>query len=443
MPPPGATVPVFGPFTSAYRLGPLIGQGGYGEVFLGQHIRLQETVAIKIMRAEFASFHEVAARFEQEAQVLAKVRSPFIVSVRDVGTTEDGRTFVVMDWVDGESLRAILDTERMPFPEAVRIACQILQALSVAHSAGVLHRDLKPENVLLSGDDRAVRVVDFGLAKLAAEPSHTRQDFIVGTPRYMSPEQTMGQGLTPAVDLYAVGLLLFEMITGEPAAQGLGPDEWLLWHVHGRRRPLVLPDGQRAPTALSALVEKALSPMPSQRFSSADEMHGVLGAFLPRPAPPSRSSFLWPAVAIVLGVGAIGVVSSFDKPVRPPVSAVASPSPWTPSVSLAPPDAQLSPDVPWKAVVVSVSAAPSVLAPTGIVLPPPPPSAVPTTDLLAQELSVRHALAMSGSSADRLRLALILEREGKRSEAKTHAVIVVSQDPSSAAARALLARLGD
>lgn len=435
MPVPGATVPVFRPLNGSYRIGPLIGEGGYGEVFLGQHIRLNEHVAIKVMRAEFTSSAEVAARFEQEAQVLARLRSPHIVSVRDVGTMDDGRTFVVMDWVDGPSLRHLLDTEDLSLATAVRIGSQVLEALSVAHHQGVLHRDLKPENVLLTQQERHVRVVDFGLAKLTNETSgHTRGDFIVGTPRYMAPEQTMGQVGGPTVDLYAVGLLLFEMVTGQAAALGDGPDEWVLWQVHGELAPMVLPSGVRAPAALIAVVTKATAKQPADRWQTAEEMRRALHAVV-LPKVRTRRPVLYPTLAILLGAGALTFSRSKNKSVPPAASAAmttdgsplaAAPSPAVQQVDAAP---DTPPVMPSNTAATKSSVKPSSVAPV-----------IHENDLV-QEMRARAALQASGSLDDRRRLARVLENAGKRSEAKVQWRIVLGQVPGDREAGAALERL--
>ena len=205
-----------------YQLEQLLGQGGMGAVYLATHLDLERPVAVKIIRREFEGDADVAERFLREARTMAKLRHPNAAMIFDAGNLPDGRHFIVMEFVEGETLSQALAREgRFSFSKAVGIATQICDVLEEAHRIGIVHRDLKPSNILLG--KRGVCVLDFGVAKVLASSAEstathasTGSGQLVGTPRYMSPEQCLGQRVGARSDLYSLGVLVYEMLAGRP-----------------------------------------------------------------------------------------------------------------------------------------------------------------------------------------------------------------------------------
>jgi serine/threonine protein kinase len=205
-----------------FRIEREIGTGGMGTVYLATHLGLQRAVAVKIIKREFAGDQDVADRFLREARTMAKLRHPHAAMIFDAGNLPDGRHFIIMEFVEGETLSQALAREgRFTASRAVQIATQICDVLEEAHRLGIIHRDLKPSNIMLS--ERGVCVLDFGVAKVLASSAEatathasTGSGHIVGTPRYMSPEQCLGQRVGARSDLYSLGVLLYEMLAGRP-----------------------------------------------------------------------------------------------------------------------------------------------------------------------------------------------------------------------------------
>ena len=205
-----------------FRIEREIGTGGMGTVYLATHLGLERPVAVKIIRREFAGDADVAERFLREARTMAKLRHPHAAMIFDAGNLPDGRHFIVMEFVEGETLSQALAREgRFSFTQAVGIATQICDVLEEAHRIGIIHRDLKPSNILLG--KRGVCVLDFGVAKVLASSAEstfthasTGSGQLIGTPRYMSPEQCLGQRVGARSDLYSLGVLLYEMLAGRP-----------------------------------------------------------------------------------------------------------------------------------------------------------------------------------------------------------------------------------
>jgi serine/threonine protein kinase len=205
-----------------FRIECEIGTGGMGTVYRAKHLGLERAVAVKIIKPEFASDPDVADRFMREARTMAKLRHPHAAMIFDAGNLPDGRHFIIMEFVEGKTLSETLEREGRFTPErAVRIASDICDVMAEAHNLGIVHRDLKPSNIMLN--ERGVCVLDFGVAKVlatSADATHTHattgSGVIVGTPRYMSPEQCLGQRIGARSDLYSLGVLLYEMLAGRP-----------------------------------------------------------------------------------------------------------------------------------------------------------------------------------------------------------------------------------
>ncbi len=221
--PPSATL-VGQVISGRYRIQQLLGEGGMGAVYLAEHTHMRKRVALKLLHAEMSGDEEVLARFRREAEAAAHVEHPNVAAATDFGQTEDGAFFLVLEYVEGTSLRDALGQNRLDVARSLHVARQIAYALERAHAAGIVHRDLKPENVMLvhKGEDPDfVKVLDFGIAKVEPHPTRdatqplTRLGTILGTPEYMAPEQALGETVGPGADLYAVGVMLYEMLTGK------------------------------------------------------------------------------------------------------------------------------------------------------------------------------------------------------------------------------------
>ncbi len=265
-----------------------IGEGGMGVVFAARHAVIERPLAIKVLKREVMRDTATIKRFVQEAQAASRIGHPNIVDVTDFGTTSDGMTYSVMEFVDGQTLGAAL-RKTSPFPplRAIKIAAQISRALGAAHDKGVIHRDLKPENVFLidrDGRPDFVKIVDFGIAKVApspgsvAEPRLTRVGSVFGTPEYMAPEQAAGRGDTDGrVDVYALGVILYEMICGKVPHRGDTLVRTLAMQMLDPIEPpsKVRPD-LAIPPELEQVIMTALAKNREQRYQTMGELLAAL-----------------------------------------------------------------------------------------------------------------------------------------------------------------------
>ena len=279
-----------------YKILDKLGEGGMGEVWRARDERLNRTVAVKILPSDVADDPLRRARFEQEARTLGALSHPNIVAVFDVGQTS-GRAFIVSELVNGESLRAIVDRGALPARKLIDYAVQIAEALAAAHQEGIIHRDLKPENVMVTGSG-LVKVLDFGLAKQHAAPTADRSatiaisqpGMVMGTAGYMSPEQVRGEAADARSDIFSLGCVLYEMITGKRAFQARSSVETMN-AILNEDPPQFDPDAAPTP-ALAAIVHRCLERRPEQRFQSAADLGFALRAL----TSTSSSSLLRPVV---------------------------------------------------------------------------------------------------------------------------------------------------
>jgi predicted Ser/Thr protein kinase len=274
-----------------FRIEREIGTGGMGTVYLATHLDLERPVAVKIIKPEFAADTDVAERFLREARTMAKLRHPNAAMIFDAGNLPDGRHFIVMEFVEGETLSQALAREsRFSFTQAVNIATQICDVLEEAHRLGIIHRDLKPSNILLG--KRGVCVLDFGVAKVLAPSAEstathasTGSGQLIGTPRYMSPEQCLGQRVGARSDLYSLGVLLYEMLAGRPPFVDPLQSALLVKQATAPAPPLPRLR-QDIPRSLALAVHSLLAKRPDDRPRTAAMAKVLLERSLVRPEGP-------------------------------------------------------------------------------------------------------------------------------------------------------------
>ena len=258
-------------FAGRYRILKSIGRGGMADVYLANDLILDnERVAIKVLRTNYQTDQVAVARFQREARAMAELSHPNIVAIRDIGE-EDGQQFLVMEYVDGSDLKKyIQDHAPLSNQDVVRIMGEVLSAMTLAHQKGIIHRDLKPQNVLLTKDGRA-KVTDFGIAVAFAETSLTQTNSMLGSVHYLSPEQARGSKATIQSDIYAMGIMLFEMLTGHIPYDGDSAVTIALQHFQ-KPLPSILAENRNVPQALENVVIRATAKKLENRYNSTLEM---------------------------------------------------------------------------------------------------------------------------------------------------------------------------
>jgi eukaryotic-like serine/threonine-protein kinase len=250
-----------------YEILALLGSGGMGQVYRARHLGLAKQVALKVLRIDVTG--DVEARFAREARALARLDHPGCVRVLDHGHA-DGIAFIVLDLVPGETLGAAIKAGQFPIARAVAITRQLLLALAHAHALGVIHRDLKPENIMLR-DGKWPVLLDFGLASLADEAALTARGMCIGSPSYLAPERLLGKPHDARADLYAIGVVLYEMVAGTKPFAGDSPQHTMTLALHRPARPLRAVRRDISP-ALDRVITRALAKDPGRRYADAEEM---------------------------------------------------------------------------------------------------------------------------------------------------------------------------
>jgi serine/threonine-protein kinase len=273
-----------------YRIDAILGEGGMGVVYAATHTVLQKRMAIKIIRGDMARDPELVTRFTQEARAASAIGNEHIIDVSDFGTLDDGSVYFVMEYLDGMPLSAAVKTGgAMGAARAAHIMAQIAEALGSAHAGGIVHRDLKPDNIFLirRGDkEDFVKILDFGIAKVGgAAGKLTRTGFIFGTPHYMSPEQAGGNAVDHRTDIYAAGVILFEMLTGQVPFDSDSFMGILSKHMFEPPRQLSDVNATAAnPPEMQAIVGKAMAKKPEERFQTMEEYRRALMTAIPETA---------------------------------------------------------------------------------------------------------------------------------------------------------------
>jgi serine/threonine protein kinase len=266
-----------------YRLVRHVQRGGTGTVYRAEHIHVGRTVAVKVLRAALAGESRVAERFAREARIISNLEHPHTLKLFDFGWLDDGRPYLVTEFLEGVTLAEQLEAGPMPVGDAVRVAIAVLGSLAEAHDKGVVHRDLKPSNVFLqrTGGGERVRVLDFGIARHGASTTLTEPGMIMGTPAYMSPEQSLRDDIDGRSDLYSVGAILFEMLTGRPPFTAPNPQTLILKHAL-MPAPRLGDVVTGLPEPLEVVVAALLAKNPEQRPPHADAVIAMLRPFTER-----------------------------------------------------------------------------------------------------------------------------------------------------------------
>jgi tetratricopeptide (TPR) repeat protein len=270
-----------------------LGEGGMGRVYRATHVLMDKQVALKVIHTDLVHVEDITQRFEREAKSSSRLTDPHCITVTDFGRTPDGTLFLVMELLDGESLETRMSGGRcLTVEKALDVVKQLLRGLGHAHAQGVVHRDLKPENVYLTthGEETDfVKIIDFGIAKLVSTEEGgenlTRKGVVFGTPKYMSPEQAAGDKIDQRTDLYTVGVMLWEMLTGTAPFEADSEID-VVWK-HLTAPPPLLADRGRFPRGLQELIDRAMAKRPDDRFASAEEFLEAIGRLDPEAEPPT------------------------------------------------------------------------------------------------------------------------------------------------------------
>ncbi|MFL5305827.1 MAG: serine/threonine-protein kinase [Polyangia bacterium] len=296
-----------------YEVRSVLGEGGMGAVYLAEHPFMGRKAAIKVLRPELAQDPSLVERFMNEARAANAIHHPNIIDIIDVGLLPSGIPYMMMEFLDGESLARRIERGRLSVAEAVDVATQTAWALQAAHAKEIVHRDLKPDNLFLVPDDgrpfgARVKVLDFGIAKLRGELSgggaKTQTGSVMGTPPYMSPEQCRGltEEIDHRTDIYALGIILYEMLVGAPPFMSAGWGDVVLMHV---TKPVPPPRDKNPAVSpeLEAVILKALAKRSDDRWSSMDELDAALRKSIGAPPRGFASGVKAPGGTAVLEAG--------------------------------------------------------------------------------------------------------------------------------------------
>jgi eukaryotic-like serine/threonine-protein kinase len=331
----------------SYQLTELVGSGGYADVYRARDLRSGGTVAVKVLHPHIARVAGVVARFQREIELARRLQTPAVARILDAGRDPAAPPYLVMEFIQGQTIAQLVEQRGpLPVPQAVEIVDGLLGALKQAHALGIVHRDLKPQNLMLDQAGR-VRVLDFGVSRAVGVGTITADGQLLGTPEYMAPEQLDGRPVDARADLYAVGAVLFHLLAGRPPY--LRPNQHDLWEVIRRVRrepppPVQQLRPQLAPSVV-AVVDRAMTRDPAQRYGSAFEMQQALAAAAGAD-PPTPPPFRAPLQA---------------RPPSPPSVASGAPTLWR--------------DVDHERPTVILPSLPGAAGPDGSALQPPAPTA--------------------------------------------------------------------
>jgi serine/threonine-protein kinase len=459
---------------TSYKLADKIGEGASGEVWSAEHLELGRKVALKLLAPEHAAAKDAIDRFRREARAVAAISHPNLVQLYDFGKARDGRVYLAMELLDGEPLDKAL-RESMKWKDAILLAIQATHALEAAHAAGLVHRDLKPANLFVTKNG-TLKLLDFGVAMALSDvPTDEKKQkgfAIFGTPEYMAPEQVAGEPVDARCDVYALGCVLYEMITGFPPFSGKSSVEVLGKQV----REAVMPPRQRAPerkipAVLEAVVMRAMSKRREDRFPSAVAMRRALEDALEgdvATAPAKKRSLALRGLVVFAVLGAIVIVSHAGNR--------AAPAPVAAAESVAH-EAELPSAIPTTPEPTPLAMTAPFVTPANNAEPQPSGDKPPAKDRLHERLDVARSLAQKhpsdtkalkawtnaavragdyrdarravdtwilhdSSPEPRVALANVLEQSGKHVEARAVLEEILEMHPDSEPARRLHAKLG-
>jgi serine/threonine protein kinase len=303
-----------------YEVESALGEGGMGVVYGARHRSLDKRFALKVMRADMAQDAELAARFIQEARAAAAIHHPNVVQITDFGELPNGAPYFVMELLDGQSLSKLLKSGGPPpFARGVRILKQVAAALAAAHAAGVVHRDLKPDNIHITSND-VVKVLDFGVAKVAGAGRLTRTGMVYGTPHYMSPEQASGDDVDHRADLYALGVIMYEVFAGRVPFEADSYMGVLTKHMFMVPEPPSRVNAAiRQLGALEDVTLKCLEKKPAARYPSMDALITEIDS-IARIGAGDQLEILRPRSQAALGPRAINLADELEPPAREEMS---------------------------------------------------------------------------------------------------------------------------
>jgi serine/threonine protein kinase len=433
---------------TSYRLVKKIGEGASGEVFEAEHVELARKYAVKVLSAAHAAASDSVERFRREARAVAKLSHPNLVRLHDFGKSLDGRVFLVMELLDGKTLDSHVGDSgaALPWREATMLAIQVARALEAAHDAGLVHRDLKPQNLFLTGDGE-LKLLDFGVAMALADTMDTekrQKGFAVfGTPEYMAPEQVAGEPVDARCDLYSLGCVLYELVTGSRPFEGSPVVVMGKQLREEPEAPRVRAADRMIPIHLENVITKALAKSKGDRYASAREMREALELALVLPARRKSRTRKLVSVAMLASIGmlamagykdhsqavkdfilrkpaAVAVVPVESLPTAPPV--VEAQTPTTTAAVLATPEPEpAAPAAPPPASVAPAS-------PSPVTAPPLPPPALASR--ASEETEEQKAPMSSADESARARASLLVrasakhessDRAPKLTEARAHA----------------------
>ena len=306
---------------SRYEIRDCIGSGGMGAIYAARRIHIGDTVAVKVLRPEVVHDSQSRERFQREARAAAKLHHPNAVVIHDFGQDTDGTTYIVMELLEGRSLRQVLSEEHSIDPRrAVGIVKQACAAIEAAHRLGIIHRDIKPDNIILLDSHDGiphVKILDFGIAKLLdrtdeereTDPTLTQVGTVIGTPNYMSPEQCQGESLDARSDVYSLGIVLYEMLTGVQPFTAKNSTGIVIKHVTEKPRPLIALKPEVS-ASVERVVLKALEKKPEARQQSAMDLAREFEAAVNQPTPPKSFA----------PVAFESAATQFDTVIAPPLS---------------------------------------------------------------------------------------------------------------------------